>query len=44
MAGRGILMPRVLEEIACRGFNSTLMKRVERLIQFFFFFFLCLNL
>lgn len=27
MAGCGILIPAVLEEIACRGFNSTLMER-----------------
>lgn len=30
MAGCGILIPEVLEEIACRGFNSTLMEREER--------------
>lgn len=30
MVGCGILIPEVLEEIACRGFNSTLMEREER--------------
>lgn len=30
MAGCGILIPEVLEEIACRGFNLTLMEREER--------------
>lgn len=30
MAGCGILILEVLEEIACRGFNSTLMEREER--------------
>lgn len=43
MAGCGILIPEVLEEIACRGFNSTLMERerekVERLILFPLLFF-----
>lgn len=30
MAGCGILIPAVLEEIACRGFNSTLMERERK--------------
>lgn len=30
MVGCGILIPEVLEEIACHGFNSTLMERERR--------------